>query len=272
MIQIGNNKVHRIMYRGTDDAARAILGGDWRLPTKDEFQELIDNTTRSIIYEGDNSYLKYESDNGKYIILPNYARYWSSSLENAATIAYTLLQGNRLDGEYRYRGKPIRAVSTTQGVDLGLSVRWADSNLTISGLATNPKDLGDFFAWGEIATKSSYTWDNYKFNPKGDKTMTKYNSQDGLTTLQLDCDCEYERVMEGGDFVFFKPIEYSKDFSAENLSLVSAVAVLDALLFPVGGSQTITFSSNTSELLLDDDDAIAKIEDLADIGWNIVLN
>jgi hypothetical protein len=25
-----------------------------------------------------------------------------------------------------------------------------------------PMDLGSTFAWGEIATKETYTWDNYK--------------------------------------------------------------------------------------------------------------
>ncbi len=41
-------------------------------------------------------------------------------------------------------------------VDLGLSVMWATCNLG----ADTPSDCGDYFAWGEIATKDTYTSSN----------------------------------------------------------------------------------------------------------------
>lgn len=41
-------------------------------------------------------------------------------------------------------------------VDLGLSVKWASYNIG----ATSPSDYGDYFAWGEIITKESYTSSN----------------------------------------------------------------------------------------------------------------
>ena len=41
-------------------------------------------------------------------------------------------------------------------VDLGLSVMWATCNIG----ASSPSDYGDYFAWGEAETKSSYTKDN----------------------------------------------------------------------------------------------------------------
>ena len=45
-------------------------------------------------------------------------------------------------------------------VDLGLpsGTKWADHNVG----ATNPEDYGDYFAWGETETKSTYTADNSK--------------------------------------------------------------------------------------------------------------
>lgn len=43
-------------------------------------------------------------------------------------------------------------------VDLGLSVKWASCNVG----ANSPEEYGDYFAWGEISPKSSYTWDNYQ--------------------------------------------------------------------------------------------------------------
>ena len=44
-------------------------------------------------------------------------------------------------------------------VDLGLSVKWASFNIG----AENPWDYGDYYAWGEVETKSSYLWSNYKY-------------------------------------------------------------------------------------------------------------
>ena len=43
-------------------------------------------------------------------------------------------------------------------VDLGLSVKWATCNVG----ATSPEEYGDYFAWGETTTKSSYTESNSK--------------------------------------------------------------------------------------------------------------
>ena len=40
-------------------------------------------------------------------------------------------------------------------VDLGLSVKWATQNVG----AICPSDYGDYFAWGETETKSSYYWE-----------------------------------------------------------------------------------------------------------------
>ncbi len=43
-------------------------------------------------------------------------------------------------------------------VDLGLSVKWATCNVG----ASSPSDYGDYYAWGETSTKSSYTEANSK--------------------------------------------------------------------------------------------------------------
>ncbi len=43
-------------------------------------------------------------------------------------------------------------------VDLGLSVKWATCNVG----ASSPSDYGDYYAWGETSTKSSYTEENSK--------------------------------------------------------------------------------------------------------------
>ena len=41
-------------------------------------------------------------------------------------------------------------------VDLGLSVKWATCNVG----ANKPEEYGNYYAWGETTTKSSYTEDN----------------------------------------------------------------------------------------------------------------
>ena len=47
-------------------------------------------------------------------------------------------------------------------VDLGLSVKWATCNVG----ASKPEDYGNYYAWGETNTKSSYTIDNSKTRGK----------------------------------------------------------------------------------------------------------
>ncbi|MBR4148132.1 MAG: hypothetical protein IKU00_09670 [Bacteroidales bacterium] len=58
-------------------------------------------------------------------------------------------------------------------VDLGLpsGTLWAACNVG----ATKPEGYGDYFAWGETATKSTYNWSAYKYCNNGDlKQLTKY--------------------------------------------------------------------------------------------------
>lgn len=67
-------------------------------------------------------------------------------------------------------------------VDLGLpsGLLWAETNV---GAASSVDD-GDYFAWGETASKSYYEWDSYKWN----RPCYKYNSSDGKTTLDSEDD------------------------------------------------------------------------------------
>lgn len=43
-------------------------------------------------------------------------------------------------------------------VDMGTSVKWAAYNIG----AKRPEQIGEYYAWGEINSKSAYTWYNYK--------------------------------------------------------------------------------------------------------------
>ena len=63
-------------------------------------------------------------------------------------------------------------------VDLGLpsGTKWAAYNVG----ATKPEDYGSYFAWGETAHKSNYSWSTYKWGTAEGK-LTKYcnNSEKG---------------------------------------------------------------------------------------------
>lgn len=85
-------------------------------------------------------------------------------------------------------------------VDLGLSVKWATCNVG----ASKPKEYGEYFAWGETETKTSYDWASYKWCNGSSVTLIKYNttssygSVDNKTTLDLEDDVAH--VMWGGSW------------------------------------------------------------------------
>ena len=77
----------------------------------------------------------------------------------------------------------LRAASDSHNgheyVDLGLSVKWATCNVG----AESPEGEGDYFAWGETATKENYSWSTYFDSDEDGKIFTKYNNEDGKTVL-----------------------------------------------------------------------------------------
>ena len=62
----------------------------------------------------------------------------------------------------RKEDKNAVVVDNHEYVDLGLpsGTLWAKCNVG----ATNPEDVGDYFAWGETATKDFYDWKHYKYS------------------------------------------------------------------------------------------------------------
>ena len=77
-------------------------------------------------------------------------------------------------------------------VDLGLpsGTKWATMNVG----ATKPEEYGLYFQWGDtqgyvdVSTKA-FSWADYKWSDNGSSSvMTKYNSTDGKTVLDLEDD------------------------------------------------------------------------------------
>lgn len=87
-------------------------------------------------------------------------------------------------------------------VDLGLpsGTLWAECNVG----ASNPKEEGDLFAWGEVKPKEDDTWETYKYCNGTDHTITKYNhsetygeAPDNLYTLTEEDDAAHVLWGEG---------------------------------------------------------------------------
>ena len=55
-------------------------------------------------------------------------------------------------------------------IDMGTGVKFACCNVG----ASTPSDYGDYFAWGETATKNNYTWGTYKWSKGSSSSLTKY--------------------------------------------------------------------------------------------------
>ena len=88
-------------------------------------------------------------------------------------------------------------------VDLGLpsGTLWATCNVG----ASKPSDYGLYFQWGDtsgytadqVGTTKHFNWDNYKWNPSGDRdTFTKYKTTGA--TLELEDDAANKNM--GGDW------------------------------------------------------------------------
>lgn len=174
-----------------NDVAHIKWGETWRIPTKDDFDEIKNNCDWEwTIQSGQNGY-KVIGPNGKSIFLPaagnhmndvpyykdTYCLYWLSTSASEERAWYCeLCPDHRVTykGD-RYLGLTIRPVcvsdlnqSHTQSndengwVDLGLpsGTLWATCNVG----ANSPEEYGDFFAWGETKPKDTYLYYNYTYH------------------------------------------------------------------------------------------------------------
>ena len=86
------------------------------------------------------------------------------------------------EGRFNYvvKARPAGALGTIDGheyVEMGDGLKWATMNIG----ATKPEEYGDYFAWGETAAKTDYSWAAYKWMQEGQsdwKHITKYTFAD----------------------------------------------------------------------------------------------
>ena len=115
--------------------------------------------------------------------------------------AFAVVDGTTFYGNVHSITSSEIQVSTNAILDLGLSVKWASSNVG----ATSPELMGNTYAWGElIANKEvSYLgWDCYKYCMGTEYSITKYNTNsnygivDNKTRLENSDDVAYQ--LSGG--------------------------------------------------------------------------
>ena len=88
---------------------------------------------------------------------------------------YYCVSGIVVNGHKLY--SPVLAFETTDkyipegAVDLGMDLLWASCNLG----ASSPEETGNRYAWGELETKESFSWDNYSFIANGNEQERLYS-------------------------------------------------------------------------------------------------
>ena len=110
-----------------DDAATANWGGNWRMPTEEEWQELLANTTNTWTQLDGVNCMCFTASNGNCLFLPanylpnsnwsyDYGRYWSSSLciDRMDCAWYFSLGYYLVGGDGRYRGFGVRPVRSAE--------------------------------------------------------------------------------------------------------------------------------------------------------------
>lgn len=172
------------------DVAKKTMGGDWRMPTHDEWIELLTRCEWTwATVNGVNGY-RVTGSTGNSIFIPAAGRlysvegsdingyenrdgfYWTSTLypdDYDNYVAYRTSFGATFAGCEFYDvpeiGMSVRAVQGVLAdvdpepepgpmdmVDLGLSVKWASHNV----MASKPSDVGYFYAWGMTKKSPSY--------------------------------------------------------------------------------------------------------------------
>lgn len=196
-----------------DDAATAYMGNLWRTPTKEDFEELIENTTQEKLYDDDGHFLGVKltsKENGNHIILPK-SGFKSECISDSSSVClmcatkyviaaafsenddddildFDVLECNDIN-KYLIviMGVNVRGVTDygMGGVDLGFGVNWATCNVG----SKDPLKPGIYFSWGESSPKSRYAEYNHRYvsgvRYDGSLLMSKYE-YDGLTVLEND--------------------------------------------------------------------------------------
>ena len=96
-----------------------------------------------------------------------------TALTSGTTYYYKAYATNSVGTAYgENTGAATGTLNGHEWVELGLpsGLLWSTTNIG----AENPEDYGNYYAWGETATKETYTWDTYSLCNGTSNTITKY--------------------------------------------------------------------------------------------------
>ena len=213
-----------------DDAATANWGNGWRMPTREEFEELYDNTTVTWTQQNGVHGRLFTASNGNSLFLPatgyrwvswlDYAgdrsRYWSSSLHTESPCyawGFYFLSDNYLMDTYgRYYGFTIRPVRE----NLSLATVTATANPaeggTVSGggayaegttctLTATPNEGYVFVNWtenGEVVSTEA----TYSFTVTGNRDLVANFANGDINNLVFNGDFELGNTGFGTDYIY----------------------------------------------------------------------
>ena len=123
-----NREDRKIILDLEDDAAHVVLGGKWHIPTREQIQELFDNTTNeeselndvkgrlfTSKINGNTLFFPYSGSKSNSSILGEgrWCLFWSSSIDilyHYAITLYSYLKTSKFDCGYRCIGYSVRGV------------------------------------------------------------------------------------------------------------------------------------------------------------------
>jgi len=191
-----NNIDDIVTLESSEDVATANWGDKWRMPTKDEMEELKNKCKWDWISVNDKSGYKITGPNGNSIFLPAVGYcyedgwvdavwsiggtagfYWTSSLDSDHTYDAYLLYfseyGSEISSNLRYCGQPVRPVCVNTSQDVtSASVKgncnghnWMDLALpsgtkwaTCNVGANSPETYGNALPWNETVSNNIHDY------------------------------------------------------------------------------------------------------------------
>lgn len=183
-------------YNSAEASLLTILGDKSRQLLTGDIYTLIASVYNSVGYNVTSPTIEWKSSDASVVAVDANGMVTAKSEGTAVIYAYS---GNLKDS-----CTISVSNSVIQYVDLGLSVNWATCNVG----ANKPEDYGNYYAWGETSTKSTYTWASYRFRASGDSydyvKFSKYNTKSDRGTVDnkttLDPEDDVAHVTWGGNW------------------------------------------------------------------------
>ena len=127
----------------------------------------------------------------------------NSGKVTAKAIGNATIKATAKDGSGTSASCPVEVykIDVPQAVDMGIvvngkNIKWASFNIG----ASSPEEYGLYYAWGETAPKSIYSWSTYKFGTSESGpfskyvTDSKYGTVDDKTVLEPEDDVAHVKL------------------------------------------------------------------------------